>query len=34
MMLAYKLVDANRGIQKVKVEPATRSAVATCELIK
>jgi len=27
--LEYKLVDANRGIQKVRVEPATRSAVAT-----
>jgi len=26
----YELVDANRGIQKVRVEPATRSAVATC----
>ena len=25
----YELVDANRGIQKVRVEPATRSAVAT-----
>jgi len=29
-MLEYELVDANGGIQKVKVEPATRSAVATC----
>jgi len=29
-MLEYELVDANRGIQKVRVEPATRSAVATC----
>ena len=28
--LEYKLVDANGGIQKVRVEPATRSAVATC----
>ena len=27
--LVYELVDANRGIQKVRVEPATRSAVAT-----
>ena len=26
----YELVDANGGIQKVRVEPATRSAVATC----
>ena len=26
-----KLVDASRGIQKVRVEPATRSAVATCK---
>jgi len=25
----YELVDANGGIQKVRVEPATRSAVAT-----
>jgi len=23
-------VEANRGIQKVRVEPATRSGVATC----
>ena len=29
-MLEYELVDANGGIQKVRVEPATRSAVATC----
>ena len=32
-MLEYKLVDANgvcQSIQKVRVEPATRSAVATC----
>ena len=32
MMLEYELVDANGvcpGIQKVRVEPATRSAVAT-----
>ena len=28
--LEYELVDANRGIQKARVEPATRSAVATC----
>ena len=28
--LEYELVDANGGIQKVRVEPATRSAVATC----
>ena len=28
-MLEYELVDANRGIQKVRVEPATRIAVAT-----
>ena len=31
--LEYELVDANgvcQGIQKVRVEPATRSAVATC----
>ena len=27
--LEYELVDANGGIQNVKVEPATRSAVAT-----
>ena len=27
-MLKYELVDANGGIQKVRVEPATRSAVA------
>jgi len=26
----YELVDANRGIQKVRLEHATRSAVATC----
>jgi len=32
-MLEYELVDANRGIQKVRVEPATRSAVATCNII-
>ena len=33
-MLEYELVDANevcQGIQKVRVEPATRSAVATCK---
>ena len=32
-MLEYELVDANQvcqRIQKVRVEPATRSAVATC----
>ena len=29
MTLEYELVDANEGIQKVRVEPATRSAVAT-----
>jgi len=28
--LEYELVDAKGGIQKVRVEPATRSAVATC----
>jgi len=28
--LEYELVDANGGIQKLRVEPATRSAVATC----
>ena len=28
--LEYELVDANWGIKKVRVEPATRSAVATC----
>ena len=28
----YELVDANGGIQKVRVEPATRSAVATCNI--
>jgi len=28
--LEYELVDANGGIQKVRVKPATRSAVATC----
>ena len=36
-MLEYELVDANRvcqGIQKVRVEPATRSAVATCNYIE
>ena len=27
--LEYELVDANGDIQKVRVEPATRSAVAT-----
>jgi len=35
-MLEYELVDANgvcQGIQKVRVEPATRSAVATCNVI-
>jgi len=34
-MLKYKLVDANgvcQGIQKVRVEPATRCAVATCSI--
>jgi len=30
MTLEYELVDANGGIQKVRAEPATRSAVATC----
>jgi len=30
MMLEYEVVDANGGIQKVRVEPTTRSAVATC----
>jgi len=32
MKLEYELVDANRvcqGIQKVRVEPATRSVIAT-----
>ena len=29
--LEYELVDTNWGIQKVGVEPATRSAVATCK---
>ena len=29
--LEYELVDANGDIQKVRVEPATRSAVATCK---
>jgi len=28
-MLGYELVDANGGIQKVRVERATRSAVTT-----
>ena len=28
--LEYEQVVANGGIQKVRVEPATRSAVATC----
>ena len=28
--LEYELVDANGGIQEARVEPATRSAVATC----
>jgi len=28
-MLECELVDANGGIQKIRVEPATRSAVAT-----
>jgi len=32
--LEYELVDANRGIQKVRVELATRSAVATWYLTK
>ena len=34
--LQYELVDANevcQSIQKVRVEPATRSAVATCNVI-
>ena len=34
--LEYELVDANgvcQGIQKVRVEPTTRSAVATCNVI-
>jgi len=26
----YELVDANGGVQKVRVGPATRSALATC----
>jgi len=33
MRLEYEVVDANRvcpGIQKVRVEPATKSVVATC----
>jgi len=30
--LEYELVDTNRGIQKVGIEPATRSAVATCNI--
>ena len=34
MTLEYELVDANGGIQKVGVEPATRSAVATCMIIQ
>jgi len=29
--LEYKLVDTNGGIQKVRVEHAARSAVATCK---
>jgi len=29
-MLEYGLVDANGGIRRARVEPATRSAVATC----
>jgi len=29
-MLEYELVNAHRGIQKVRLEPATRCAVATC----
>ena len=29
MTLKYELVDANRGIQKVRVEPAIRIVVAT-----
>jgi len=35
--LEYKLVDANevcQGIQKVRVEPATRSAVVTCLIVE
>jgi len=31
MTLEYELVDANGGIQKVRLEPATRSVVATCK---
>ena len=31
--LEYELVDANKGIQQVRVEPATRSAVATWDNI-
>jgi len=30
MTLEYKLVDAEGGIQKIRLEPAIRSAVATC----
>jgi len=30
--LEYELMDANGGIQKARVEPATRSAVATCNV--
>jgi len=33
-MLEYKQVDANGGIQKVRVEPATGSVVATCNQMK
>jgi len=32
--LEYELVHTNRGIQKVRVEPATRSAVATWTVIR
>ena len=30
VLRTYELVDANGGIQKVRVELATRSAVVTC----
>jgi len=33
-VLDYELVDANEGFQKVRVEPATRSAVATWTTVK
>ena len=32
--LEYELVHTNGDIQKVRVEPATRSAVATCKCVK